>query len=113
MHILDKPIPAGVYFYRQLLNDFEVRAVFVTARTHKVRDYTLKQLTELFGMRDYELHMNPYTYRYMEDADLKLHLIKEAGIDYSDIFIAFDDRPSVCEAYRAVGITAYQTDKGY
>jgi hypothetical protein len=112
LHITDKPIAQGIYIYKQFMTDPRFRCIFVTSRTEKVKHYTIKQLESIFGGLHIELLMRPLDNKE-SDAELKLNMIASAGISSDQVFIAFDDRPSICEAYRDRGWVAYQTAKGY
>ena len=112
----DRPIPQGVYFYRQMVNDPNIRAVFNTARGEHNREITEKQLRMIFGKdAEFELWMCPDDMHDAQvgDVELKLHALARNGVTGSDIFIAFDDRNCIVEAYRRMGICSYQTDTGY
>lgn len=108
----DKPIKQGVHIYTMLMKDPNINCVFVTARNDGIREQTEEQLAMLFPGLDYALLMRPENCHEL-DAHIKLRLIKDYCGDYSNVFIAFDDRPAICEAYRNVGIVAYCTDEGY
>lgn len=112
---LDVPIPQGVAIYSAIMDMPDIAPVFVTARSAKQRAITVIQLTALFGeqrMSRSKLLMRHPT-NTKRDEDLKLALIAEAGIAYDEIFICFDDRPCIIEAYRNAGLVAYQTAKGW
>ncbi len=110
----DKPIPQGVYFYRKLMQDVSLKCLFVTSRTESSRGDTERKLEEIFPREkyDYELLMRPIGNR-QEDYVYKLEAVRKKCPDFSNVFIAFDDRPSIVKMWRAHGITAYQTDEGY
>jgi hypothetical protein len=109
----DTPIPQGVLVYDAFLKNPDFRCVFVTSRAEAARDTTLTQLSNLFDASSFELLMRPDDDHQTEDTVLKKALIEAAGISWSEVFIAFDDRPSIVEMYRSLGCVAYQTDKGY
>lgn len=112
----DEPIPQGVYFYKQLIEDPEVHAVFSTARDEAVRHITMIQLRQLFGASaSFDLWMRPPGFPKTNDSDveLKTGAITRNGYSPNDIFIAFDDRNIIVEAYRKLGIVAYQTATGH
>ena len=111
----DKPIEQGVLVYSMLMDNPEIECVFVTARPEQVRLQTLAHLTILFGAQRIEkckLLMRPNKDQRI-DTELKLNLILESGIDFKDVFLCFDDRLSVIEAYRNNGMIAYQTNAGW
>ena len=111
-HIYDTPIEPGAHIYANFLDDPNFVCVFVTSRSEANRDWTLKQLRQLFGDVDFNLLMRPIN-NMDEDPALKLKLIAEANIKPNQVFIAFDDRPSVVAAYRRLGIISYQTAEGW
>lgn len=111
----DKPIEQGVLIYSALMATVNLKCVFVTSRQEFIRTDTLEHLTLLFGedrMSRCDLLMRPNG-DPRPDTQLKLDLIREAGIDFKDVFICFDDRPSVISAYREQGMVAYQTAVGW
>lgn len=113
LHHIDKPILAGCVIYSLLLNHSKLCCVFLTSRSEDQREQTEAQLRLLFGHNvDFMLWMKPMgnTDPCME---YKLWMLEQNGYRPEQVVLAFDDRPSVVEAYRAVGITAYQTATGY
>jgi len=113
LHHIDKPILAGCVIYSLLLNHSKLACVFLTSRSEDQRQQTEEQLRILFGYdASFQLWMKP-----VGNADpcmeYKLWMLQSKGYEPHHVVLAFDDRPSVVEAYRAVGITAYQTAVGY
>lgn len=108
----DAPIPQGVMIYSALLQNPELQCVFVTSRQESARATTLVQLENLFGDKSFLLLMRPEG-NSDEDTVVKRALVEKEGIAWSDVFIEFDDRPSIVEMYRSLGCVAYQTDTGY
>jgi hypothetical protein len=114
-HSNDKPIVAGWLVYGLLISHPDVQVVFCTARQEDQRAITEGQLSQHFGEADFWLWMNPSEV-YLNngsDAKIKLGLLEAHGYKPEDVVLAFDDRPSIVEAYRKVGITTYQTAVGY
>jgi len=114
---LDTPIPQGVYFYRLLFEDPNVLPVFITARGEDQREMTVSQIQKfvfphLVDGKDFELWMRPVGDK-RHDYDLKIWHLESRNLTPENIFIAFDDRQVICEAYRKFGIVAYQTATGY
>jgi hypothetical protein len=111
----DEHIPAGVAIYKAMM-DAGHRCVFITARSLNQYKATFAQLKKMFEDRHFELWMPP-SYEFGDkkpaDADLKIQMLKERGVDPMDVLVAFDDRPSVIAAYRELGIVAYHTAVGY
>jgi phosphoglycolate phosphatase-like HAD superfamily hydrolase len=112
LHHTDVPIPQGVYLYKILLADPNIRVAFSTSRPEKSRNSTMMQLNKLFGYVDFELWMRDDE-DDRPDHELKIDAIYGNGLEPYDIFLACDDRNVICEAYRGLGITAYQLDTGY
>lgn len=109
----DKPIPQGVFTYIQYLkNPKFFKVVFVTSRRERERSFTEVQLDRLFCEYEYEVWMRPND-DHREDCEVKLAILKSHGVQPDEVFIAFDDRNVICEAYRRHGIVAYQTATGY
>lgn len=114
-YALDIPIPAGVAVYSSLMKAGHI-PVFLTSRHEKNRDYTMEQLTHLFG--DLLEKSNAVLLMRQEvdfelDPVFKLKALTRQGVHPDEVLVAFDDRPSVVEAYRKVGIVAYQTAEGW
>lgn len=111
----DRAIIAGTVVYTALLRMPNLRPIFLTSRSSVTEVYTRAQLQSLFDLKDdqYELVTKGEAYRYMSDSEFKIKALHDLGIEPQHIIVAFDDRPSVIEAYRKLGITAYQTAKGW
>lgn len=83
--------------------------IFFTARPTDVREQTLKWLTDVVGVEDPILFMrNKGDHRHSvqlkrEQLDWLFH----EQIRFSDVKLAYDDRPDVVEMYRSVGIDAH------
>jgi hypothetical protein len=107
----DTPIPMGCVIYAMLIAS-PLKTVFNTARNEDLREMTGLQLEALFPAHDCAVWMRPHG-NEMDDPELKLWQLERHNIKPSQVVLAFDDRPSVVEAYRKLGITAYQTDTGY
>lgn len=108
---MDTPIPMGCVIYAMLIAS-PLTCVFNTARDEQLREMTGLQLEALFPGHNCTVWMRPPG-NELHDHDLKLWQLEHHGIKPEQVVLAFDDRPSVCEAYRKLGITAYQTDTGY
>lgn len=114
---LDSPIPQGTAIYKKFLHDPDYRFVFVTGRPERARDYTLTQLRSFIDpfILSSQLLMRPedptdlLSDPKLPDSDLKPLLLLNAGIAMADIFIVFDDRQSVVDNFRQLGIVVYQT----
>lgn len=111
MH-LDTPIPQGIKVYSALMASPDIRGTFITSRGESQRRQTQAQLQSLFGHTNFDLWMrrNGDT---RDCPDVKFDLLMDSGHTPRDVFIAFDDRQSVIEMYRGLGIVAYQTAVGW
>jgi len=107
----DTPIKQGVEVYKTFLNNDTWRCIFITSRREWARETTYKQLLMLFGMRKFTLLMRPNdcTKEMKDDAAIKPWLLERAGFSIHDVFIAFDDRQSVVDRWRELGVVCYQT----
>lgn len=112
---LDRAIVAGTVVCTALLRLPHTRPVFVCARPEGSRLHTQAQLEFLFDLRfdQYTLVMCDARYNLLDTAEFKVKALEDMGITPPQVIVAFDSRPSVVEAYRKLGITAYQTSKGF
>ena len=108
----DVPIPQGVFVYRQFMRNRLLNIVFLTSRFELARETTTSQLQRLFPGEEFQLLMRRDGDN-REDAEVKVEALATHGMSAENIFIAFDDRNVICEAYRKLGIVAYQTATGY
>jgi uncharacterized HAD superfamily protein len=104
----DRPIPKVIDWVRALAKDHEI--VLVTGRPEEYRDVTERWLRE---------NDVPYARLLMrglgdrrQDVVTKSELV--STLDRNRIDLAIDDRPPVCEAYRAMGIRCHDvsSDEG-
>lgn len=118
MHVFDSIKPVGQVVYRKFLEDSAFRCVFVTGREELARKYTEKILIEALGVLalGVPLLMRPNDNRVNEngphDTVLKPTLLRDHGFLLEDIFLVFEDRQSVVDMWRSLGITVYQTQPG-
>lgn len=112
MHFLDAPIEAGVEVYRGLMNNPDLKIVFITSRSEDQRPETSILLERLFSDlgADYDLWMRPMDVD-LHCADLKKNLLLK-NLSPSEVLLAFDDLDSTVAMYRSLGIVAYQTADG-
>ena len=111
-HENDTIIPQGYLIYNALLADRRLSVVFNTSRPESNRATTEKQLRAIFGKKRWQLWMRQPGPR-LPDQELKINQVISRSIPFSDIFMVFDDRNVICEAFRAHGVVAYQTATGY
>ena len=115
-HHTDEPIPQGIAVYRKFLNDANFRFYFVTGRNEDARQYTLDQLHAHIdpAIVSKQLLMRPIHLpsTVMHDTELKPMLLRQIGIEPKHIFIVFEDRTSVVNMWRALGVMVYQTALG-
>jgi hypothetical protein len=110
----DTLIDAGRVVYSGFIRSSEFQVVFNTSRPESVRDITIKQLQAAFPSTEYfTVWMRPATEAGTPDHELKVAQVYAHGLTMGDIFLVFDDRNVICEAFRSFGVTAYQTDTGY
>jgi len=108
---MDEPIQQGIWLVLGLFLS-EYKIVFNTSRDEGSREHTLltlnKFLPELGGR--FMLLMRPAGGKHNPETQPqeKLAALTSAGIHPDDVFLAVDDRLSICEAYRAQGIVSWQ-----
>ena len=109
----DKVIPQGYHVYSQFLLDptRSWRCLFITSRREHARSTTLLQLRNLWPDAKFDLLMRPgdVTKEMKDDGEIKPWLLEQNGYSLDDVFIAFDDRQAVVDAWRRLGIVCYQT----
>ena len=116
----DKPIKQGLEVCRMFLRNHQFSVVFVTGRgdTPSHRKATLKDLEHYLGipLDTSQLLMRAWPIPEEEkynDAVVKPKLITDAGYSLEDIFMVFEDRPSIVNMWRERGTVCYQTEKGW
>lgn len=115
-HPTDQPIPQGVVVYRKFLTDPDFRFVFLTGRPESARAYTLAHLQWWIhpSITHEHLLMRPDHIKIsdMPDSELKPVLLELSGVPTSEVFLVFEDRRSIVDKWRSLGVTVYQTDVG-
>lgn len=109
-HHTDKPINQGVWLVHAL-HMSGCKIVFNTSRDEATRELTQRQLEDFLpGLKsDFKLLMHSHVSANPRDhAKEKVWALAEAGINPLDIFLAVDDKTSICEAYRERGIVSWQ-----
>jgi hypothetical protein len=109
-HHTDKPINQGVWLVHAL-HMSGCKIVFNTSREEISREVTQGQLENFLpGLRrDFTLLMHKHKPGAPRDhAREKIWALAEAGIDPLDIFVAVDDKTSICDAYRNCGVVSWQ-----
>lgn len=110
-HVDDVPIPQGVAVYKAIVwATYQAIPIFVTGRSERARDYTIKQLRALFDF-DFYLLMRPDG-DTTHDMLLKPMLLREACVLPENIFMVFEDRASMVREWRRLGVVCYQTATG-
>lgn len=112
LSIYDKVFPDLLTIINAFCAQNIYKIVAVTGRTENYRqkNYDWFVANNLLHKIDMLL-MRPEN-NYKKDGEMKLGLIKEAGIEISDIAFALDDSETVVSAFREAGITAYQVRSG-
>ena len=112
----DTILTAGVTVYRAMLSRVDLRHVFVTGRPEADRKGTLSQLTALFGPSSLGttvlMRPNGMLPSVVPDEKLKPKLLTDAGFKVEDVLVVFEDRQKIVDAWRAMGVTVFQTAKG-
>jgi len=115
----DKTIPAGYLVYSMFLDMIRENpaliCLFVTGRSELCREYTLKQLSDLFGSSTVDksmLLMRPLGAEKEHDTVLKPRLVEEAGYSLDQILLVVEDRDSTVAMWRERGVTCWQTQPG-
>jgi hypothetical protein len=110
-HVHDVAIPQGVAVYRAIVNSSTwTIPIFVTGRSERAREYTIKQLRSLFDF-EFFLLMRPDG-DTTHDMLLKPRLLADACVLPENIFIVFEDRASMVKEWRRLGVVCYQTATG-
>lgn len=103
----DEPINEIVDLLHSIQGKYEF--VFCTGRRESVRKQTQEWL------KDYMLYGDLLMRKdgdFRHDTVAKLELIKEAGIDHSDIAFVLEDRNSMVEKWRSLGVKCLQVADG-
>lgn len=116
---MDTPIQQGIMMCRMFLSA-GYNVLFVTGRgdTPTHRQDTLDMLQHHLGyvLTDDQLLMRKFPIpedEAHEDHVVKPQMIERAGYFLNDIFLVFEDRPSIVNMWRERGITCYQTQEGW
>ena len=106
MSFNDKPINEIIHLIWTIRISY--RIVFCTGRSEIVRDATQKWLdsNDLKG----KLIMRPNDC-IIEDAEMKPQLLIDNGIDLNHIALAIDDKDSVVDKFRSLGIKCLQVER--
>lgn len=106
----DKPIPEMVDLVTRLYYNY--RVVFCTGRRERCREKTVNWLKNNSSVLD----LCPLLMRkdgdLRPDAIIKPELIAEAGIDLNDIAFVIEDRKSMVDKYREMGLLVLQCAEG-
>lgn len=104
----DKPIWDTINIVGCLGKFFPV--VFITGRNEGIRAITETQLSQIFGMNPIlcgkELYMRTDG-DWRKDTEIKKELYEKHVKDKYHVVAAFDDKTSIIELWRSLGITAY------
>lgn len=113
----DDLLPQGILMCRFFLADYRYDVLFVTGRgdSGQHREDTLFMLRQhvYSGIRNEQLLMREVPAVCEPDSIHKPKMIEAAGYSLDNIFIVFEDRKSIVEAWRDRGITCYQTQRGW
>lgn len=84
--------------------------IFITGRNEGIREVTIEQLdTYIHAPCGKELYMRKDDDRGRPDIEVKKELYDKYVAPYYNIVGAFDDKSSVIQLWRSLGITAYHT----
>lgn len=106
----DTVIPQGIAVYSHFMYSGLYDFIFVTGRMEEARSYTEERIRQIFDKK-FPVLMRPAG-DISHDTHLKPRLVLESGRKLEDIFLAFDDRNSMVEAWRKLGVVCYQTQEG-
>ncbi|MFA5699258.1 MAG: hypothetical protein WC954_05950, partial [Sphaerochaeta sp.] len=109
----DVLIPQGYVVYSAFIRNPQWKCVFITSRREWARQSTAATLLKIWPDAEFDLLMRPndVTKEIKDDAEIKPWLLAEAGYSVKEVFLAFDDRDSVVNEWRRLGVTCYQTDR--
>lgn len=111
----DKAIPQGAAVYQHFARDPQYLMVYITSRWDipHYRQTTINQVRQwVDGRTCHEqllMRLRGIDGNDMSDAKMKPLVFERAGYRYEDVFMAFDDRKSVVDMWRAKGIICYET----
>lgn len=107
---LDAVIPAGLAVYKALVNDPNLRCVFLTDRSERNRAYTQRKLDEL-GFSSVPLLMRDAKRKRMpkDGGFSKLLTLAASGFSVLEIMLVFEDRQEIVDLWRNLHVTVYQT----
>jgi phosphoglycolate phosphatase-like HAD superfamily hydrolase len=100
----DMPIAEIADWVRELAREY--RIVIVTGRPEAYRERTIRWL-ERFGVPWDEMHMRPDG-DHRPDHIVKKQILDSLGPRRDLIAFVIDDRPSVCDMWRAAGLKCHQ-----
>lgn len=104
----DKPIWDTINIVGCLGKFFPI--IFITGRNEGIREITEKQISQIFREHQllcgFEIYMR--TDRdWRKDTEIKKELYEKHVKDKYHVVAAFDDKTSIIELWRSLGITAY------
>lgn len=108
----DEPVPEMVKLVDNLFLLFQYRIIFCTGRRESVRKKTEKWLkANLSSQWDLEILMR-HDGDHRHDTEVKPELLLEAGIDLNDIAFVLEDRKSMVDKWRELGLICLQVAPG-
>lgn len=115
----DSEIHEVSFLYRMLLQQPDLVCLFVTSRRECSRNYTSNQLHALFGehFKPENLLMRPDNVNEEFGADtpdtvLKPRLVAERGYELKDILFVIEDRNTMVDKWRELGVVVLQPRPG-
>jgi hypothetical protein len=107
----DKPIQTIIDLIENICDDYDI--VFCTGRPDSVRTKTIIWLTfYLKKSFKWKALLMRKSGDMREDEIVKPELLVEAGIDFNDIAFILEDRNSVVDKWRELGLTCLQVAEG-
>lgn len=107
----DEPYRDIISLVEMLSQQYEI--IFCTGRVERVRRETFNWINEytdlIIDMAD--IIMRPDGNREPDEI-LKLKMVKEADIDFRDIYLVLEDRNSMVKAWRKAGVRCLQVADG-
>lgn len=105
----DKPITTILDMVWHLSYEYEI--VFCSGRREDCRQDTIAWLGKYIDLQNYTLLLRPNR-DFRPDHIVKPELVRKQGIDFRSIAFVLEDRKSVVEAWRKLGLICLQCAEG-
>ena len=103
----DTPIPMTIEIIRNLNRNYPI--LFVTGRNKGIEDITIKQIRHYCKLREFYIFTRTDG-DHRPDTEIKEELYHKHIEPYYDVKCVFDDKTSVVNLWRSLGLLTYQID---